>query len=243
MFDMEMYFDDSGTHEGSPIAIAACYVASREQWREFVRNWDEARVEEGFDVFHMTDFMARPERGIKPFCGWDKRKRRHVYFRLASIINTRVRTGFGFGVPTEAYDKYAPEFFKKEMASDAFNYAVQCLMGVVQQWYQKFGQGKAIQFVFEDRKRMGNVRQVFDLLREKPEYAEKFGFEHFPDGLSFQSPKIFKPLQAADIFGVEHERSYARCCIGGAPGRSKALFRSAEKKQANKSWVPVRGAS
>ena len=61
MFNFEIYWDNSGTDKQSPIAVAAAYVATKTQWDEFVRNWDEAREEEGFDFFHMTDFMARAE--------------------------------------------------------------------------------------------------------------------------------------------------------------------------------------
>lgn len=225
MFDMEMYFDDSGTHEGSPVAIAACYVADATQWKEFCRNWDEARAEEGFDVFHMADFMARPDKQKKPFCDWDKRKKSHVYSRLASIINTRVRVGFGFGIPTEAFDKCASADFKKEMASDAFNYAIQCLLGVVQQWHVQFGKGKAIQYVFEDRAGMGKVHQVFDLLKEKPREAEKLGFRaDVQGGLSFQSPKQFKPLQAADILAWNMNAHMRDIVLKGLPDNPRPYF-------------------
>jgi len=81
MFNHELSWDDSGTDSQSPIVVAACYVAKKTQWDEFVRNWDEARKEEGFDVFHMADFMAKPEYGKNPFCEWDEAKKKRVYFR------------------------------------------------------------------------------------------------------------------------------------------------------------------
>jgi hypothetical protein len=59
MFDFEVHFDDSGTDANTPVAVAACYISSKEQWDEFVRNWDEVRETEGFDVFHMCEFVAR----------------------------------------------------------------------------------------------------------------------------------------------------------------------------------------
>jgi hypothetical protein len=59
MFEFEVYFDDSGTDGGSPIAVAACYVASKTQWDEFVKDWDKAREREGFDEFHMSEFVAK----------------------------------------------------------------------------------------------------------------------------------------------------------------------------------------
>jgi hypothetical protein len=61
MFEFEVYFDDSGTDAGTPVAAAACYVSSKNQWDEFVRNWDEVRAKEGFETFHMAEFVAKPE--------------------------------------------------------------------------------------------------------------------------------------------------------------------------------------
>ena len=94
MPEFQAYCDDSGTDANTPVAVAACYIASREQWDFFVRNWDEVREREGFDVFHMCEFMAKPEAGHKPFCDWDNIKKDRVYKKMASIINTRISRGF-----------------------------------------------------------------------------------------------------------------------------------------------------
>jgi hypothetical protein len=78
----QVYFDDSGTDAKSEIAIAACYISTKRGWEAFVEGWDQARWEEGFEVFHMADFVARPEHGHKPFCTWNNSKKDHVYGRL-----------------------------------------------------------------------------------------------------------------------------------------------------------------
>ena len=62
------YFDDSGTDGNSDIAIAACYVSTKRGWDDFVEAWDRVRYEEGFDVFHMAEFVAKREMGHKPWC-------------------------------------------------------------------------------------------------------------------------------------------------------------------------------
>lgn len=220
MFDFELYWDDSGTHDNSPIAIAACYVATQPQWGEFVRNWDKARQEEGFDWFHMADFMQKPERGIKPYCDWSPEKRKRVYFRLASIINTRVRMGFGFGIPTEAFNRYAPQRFKDESASDAFIFAVQCVFSLVGDWYLRYGEGKAVQYIFEDRKGMAKVHQIWEFLKEHPEQAKAYGARpDVPDGITFQSPKFFKPLQSADILAWNTHTHMRDVVLPGLPDR------------------------
>src|SRR5579872_862695 len=200
MFDIEAYWDDSGTHDGAPVAVAACYIADAVQWNEFVRNWNEAREEEGFDVFHMADFMAKPERGIKPYCDWSKEKKRHVFFRLASIINTRIRHGIAFGVPVSCFERCAPEHLKSELAPDAFTYAVQTVMAMISEWYAKFGRGKGVQYIFESRAGAGKISQLWDVMRERPDGARQFGgHPEVPEGLLFRNKRDFKPLQAADI--------------------------------------------
>ncbi len=138
MFEIEVYFDDSGTDGGSPIAVAACYVANKYQWDEFVRNWDEVLEQEGFDAFHMSEFVAKPEAGHKPFCDWDNRKKERVYGRLASIINCRVRKGFSIAIPKKDFDEYAIKEFREQYAGHHYTFAVKSVMGLLEKWREKF---------------------------------------------------------------------------------------------------------
>jgi hypothetical protein len=61
-----IFFDDSGTHPESSIALAACYASTVEQWNEFERNWMDARRDAQFNRFHMVEFAA----GRGEFAGW-----------------------------------------------------------------------------------------------------------------------------------------------------------------------------
>jgi hypothetical protein len=70
----EAYFDDSGSNAQSEIAIAACYVSTRRSWVEFVNEWDLARHQEGFDTFHMAEFVAPGEQGISRGVGGTKQR-------------------------------------------------------------------------------------------------------------------------------------------------------------------------
>jgi hypothetical protein len=85
--DFIAYFDDSGTHKQSEIAVCAGYIASVEQWRHFERNWKEADNGEHFMPFHTADCRA----GRKQFTGWDEQRKERVIRRLIGIINARVR--------------------------------------------------------------------------------------------------------------------------------------------------------
>jgi hypothetical protein len=94
MSDMfTLYCDDSGTHAGSDVAVAACYISTAAQWTEFARNWDEVEAKEHFGVFHMADFVDRYEQFASP--EWaNQKKRDRTIGALVNIIKTRVRIGF-----------------------------------------------------------------------------------------------------------------------------------------------------
>ena len=53
---MIIYFDDSGTHSQSSVAVAACYVAPTDQWTHFERDWKLIADDEYIAVLHMADF-------------------------------------------------------------------------------------------------------------------------------------------------------------------------------------------
>lgn len=202
MFNFEVYFDDSGTHTESPIAVAACYVSSKTQWDNFYRNWTEVLKDEDFDHFHMADFMLDPKWGHKPFCDWDRAKRDRVYRRLASIIRIRTRCEFAVTVPKDVYDKHASDEMKKNYAKDHYAFAVKCCLGLIWRWRMDFNVTAPMQYIFDNvpkgRRPKGQIMQIWQEIDADPEAESKFGLSR-QDGYQFQDKKIFKPLQAADI--------------------------------------------
>lgn len=213
MFEFELYCDDSGTDGNSPVAVAACYISPKRQWDEFVRNWDEVRQAEGFDAFHMAEFVAKPDAGHKPFCDWDNTKKDRVYAKLSSIINTRARQGFGVAVPKAAYDNAAPQSFRDRYAEDHFTYAVLCCIGLVKQWRQQYRVIPPIQYVFDQGSPQKQIKKVWDVLASYPPEANKYGLA--PGGCSFQDMRVFKPLQAADILAWQMRNHMRRVMLEG----------------------------
>jgi len=202
MFDFEIYFDDSGTHAESPIAVAACYVSSKTQWDHFNRNWSDVLKDEGFEYFHMADFMLNPKKGHKPYCDWDSDKKERVYRKLASIIRLRTRCEFAVSVPKDIYDKHASDDMKKNYAKDHYAFAVKCCLGLIWRWRMDFNVTAPMQYIFDSVPkglgRKGQIMQIWQEIDADPEAETKFGLSR-RDGYQFQDKKIFKPLQAADI--------------------------------------------
>jgi hypothetical protein len=213
MFEFGLYCDDSRTDGNSPVAVAASYVSSKSQWDEFVRTWDEVRQNEGFDYFHMAEFVAPREHGHKPYCEWDNTKKDRVYARLASIINTRVRKGFAVAVPKDAFDRAAPQDFRDHFANDHYTYAVHCVIGLIAQWRDQYKIIPPIQYVFDRGSPQAQIKAVWDIIGNEPKHASKYGL--VPNGYGFQDKKFFKPLQAADILAWQMRNHMRRVMIEG----------------------------
>jgi hypothetical protein len=206
------YFDDSGTDGNSDIAIAACYVSTKRGWDDFVEAWDRARYDEGFDSFHMAEFVAKPEMGHKPYCDWTRSKKEHVYARLAKIINENKRVGVAAAVPKNVWDN-TPEKIRRHYGREHYTFAVRmCLMRLLD-WRSGTMNILPIRYVFDwemsaSRKRK-EISAIFDVLSAPANQiqARMFGVE--PEGHSFEHKEKFKPLQAADILAWQM-RSHMR---------------------------------
>jgi hypothetical protein len=214
VFEFEVYFDDSGTDGNSPVAVAACYVASKDQWEQFARNWDDVCHTEGFDHFHMSHFVAKPEAGHKPFCEWDKTKKVRVYRRLANIINTRVRKPFAIAVPKIAFDPYVFPEFREHYAADHYTWAVKATLGLLENWRFEHKITGPMRYIF-DRGSLGEdqIKKVWDdsALHEGAE--RRYGI--VPTGVMFQDKTVFKPLQAADILAWQMQNHMKRTVMMG----------------------------
>jgi len=214
MFGLEIYFDDSGTDGRTPVAVAACYVSSKEQWDRFVNNWDRVLTDEGFDVFHMAEFVAKPEAGHKPFCDWDTNKKLRVYSKLASILNTRIQKGFAFAIPKHSFDAYALKEFKEEYAKDHYSWAVKRILGLLAEWRKQSNITAPMQYVFDHGSLAEpQLKAIWEECKINAQAERKYGI--VPDGVMFQDKKVFKPLQAADILAWQMQNHMRRTVLIG----------------------------
>jgi hypothetical protein len=206
------YFDDSGTDGNSDVAVAACYVSTKRGWDDFVSAWDAARWEEGFESFHMSDFVAPRGQGKRPWCEWDNPHKDRVYTRLGKIINRNKRIGIAVAVPKMLWDD-VPEWIKAHYGRQHYTFAVRMCMTAIRKWRESSMITLPVRYIFDwemqkSAKRL-EIEKILDLisLPQNSPVAETLGLE--PSGYSFEHKEMFNPLQSADILAWQM-RSYMR---------------------------------
>lgn len=195
-----VYFDDSGTHTESDVAVAACYVGDCEQWKRFEDDWERARKSEGFDVFGMADILG----GKKEYRGWPQEKRDHLIRKLITISRIRSRYAMAASVIKKDYDAIIRDDLRGRMGKFHYSFAVRSCMIFLKNWRYQYGITGPIQYVFDRMAQgKGEIEAILDDVIAKG-HGEKFGLE--AGGYSFQNKVALFPLQAADILAHETYR-------------------------------------
>lgn len=195
---LTIFFDDSGTHPESSIAVAACYAASVEQWKEFERNWNDAKSEIGFNKFHMADFAA----GYGEFADWSDSKRRKVLTRLCGIINARAEVGYAIAVPKRIYDSVIQAPLRDFCGQFHYTFAVRHCASKLANWRKSSHKKHSMKYIFDrmgTSQGKGEIIRVMDaaIIRSQKE-SDVTGVPPLT-GYSFEDKDSILPLQAADI--------------------------------------------
>ncbi len=202
---MTVYFDDSGTHDQSDIAVAACLISDVMRWKSYESEWksvlDNAGIRDA--GFHMAAFNFRK----RPFDGWIEEKRHHVIKALIDIINRHAFVGIVTAVVKKDYDALVTGPLREKLGSQHYTFAVQSCLAFVEEWMTVSDARQPMHYVFDQMgKGKHEIVSLFEDIAER-EMAASFGIE--PNGYSFANRKLVVQLQAADILAWEANK-YAK---------------------------------
>jgi len=193
-----VFFDDSGTHRESSIAVAACYASTVEQWKEFERNWNEAKRDAHFDIFHMAEFAA----GRGAFARWSDPQRRKLLTRLCGIINARVKVGYAVAIPKRIYDDVIRDPFRDFCGQFHYTFALRQCASRIAEWRRKYHKAASMKYVFDQmgtNQGKGEIMEVMDAAIAKSHRESETTGVPPVTGYSFETRASILPLQAADI--------------------------------------------
>lgn len=195
---LDAYFDDSGTHDGSPVVSVAGYLGLPAKWVSFETEWKLAMSEFGLNHFGMADYSNR----AKPYCYWTEEERYARLERLMKISNAYALGSVGIAVPTESFNRVMSEKAKRISGGPYGLAATACFLRVAN-LVKSLSSEAWVAYIFESGTRgAGEVLKVF----QENERDESQKHELRLLSLRFENKRQFVPLQAADIVAYETYR-------------------------------------
>ena len=186
---IEAYFDESGTHAGSPFLCVAGYLFGTTKCREFDAEWRTMLADFNLPYFH----RAPCEIGKPPFDKLDHVLRRAIRNRAARIIMEHATCGIGVSVEPASYKKIMP---KHALVGDAYTFCASGCFHAVKVWGDRNGyQGKIAYFFEAGAASQSAANNIMDLKVSSPKGRETYWYQSH----SFLMKVESTPLQAADI--------------------------------------------
>lgn len=196
------YFDDSGTHAGSPVVLMGGLMGVERQWTDFESAWDaHLKAPLGGERpplkrFHMYDC----EHGEGEFGHWKKAERDRFIYELREVIFASGLFGYACAIDRKEWDGLIRATVR-EMTGDAEQYCViSCILRTLEH-AKRLAPGEPVAFVFDNRPhREESNKKIFDLYNG---YHKIGGPIPEPARIAFESSADTLPLQAADLFAWE----------------------------------------
>lgn len=192
---LQVFIDDSGKQDQSPVQVLAGYLASAEQWTVFSNEWQDVLDAHGIEgAFHMSDAW----RLSRKFQKSGSLSRDSAVVQLTECIKRNVEFAFVSSLPFEAYNHW---FLAKELKHPAIRPYFFGFYTMVTQVYSfafRRHYNNRIEVVFDEQ---GGESQSYILsAMEHYRYiAEKSWGDLVIPNPTFQRDTEALPLQAADM--------------------------------------------
>jgi len=205
------YFDDSGTHTSSPVALVAAWVSPAPQWKKLVREWNKAKDEFGFQTLHMAELMANnPKSEFADKDYWNEGRKAKLLKRLREIIGKHAGQGFENSVTRKDYDDLVKGENRPHLGHFHYTYAVEGCIGEIEKWRTSKGIHEPTEYVF-DRMTKGSAKKEIGRTFKDAEQFENnlYRYGIYKGCHSFRDKSEIVPLQAADLLAwcaFQHDR-------------------------------------
>lgn len=189
MIELKAYFDESGTHDTSPVLCMAGFIIECDAARLMSERWQAMLDTYALPFFHMADCAP----GAPPFDSLNKQQRIEAEKEAIAIIRETITYGFAVTLKPKEFSRTVPH--SPEIGSP-YSLCVHTCLTAVRGWANKFNFRGSISYVFEaGHKSQGEANGIMTRIFKKPNLrAEHRYAEHV-----FAEKRIVLPLQAADI--------------------------------------------
>ena len=219
MANAHAYFDESGTHDGSPVLCVAGYIIPENARQEFNEKWTETLQRKGLTHFHMVDCAH----GNGEFAALSKNDRIYVQTRLIDLIKDSSARGIGAMIVASVYEQLMP--YHPNMGS-AYNYCIWHCLEAAHLWIEELGTPVKIDYHFEQgHKSDGEADRIMQFAFSKIGSRGPFGYASH----TFVDKREVPGVQAADLLAWQMYTDW-RHGMEGRPRRKDFAHLISDKK-------------
>ncbi len=200
-----LYFDESGTHDGSKLMSVAGYWFDSEQATRFSRDWAKELKRLGLTHAHMTDCAL----------GFGEYKNLSMALRVKSekllIENIRRRTRFGFAITIDP-NLYAAIMRHVPAAPSCYSLCLMMLVHQVGRFAAENDYNGRLVYFFEAGHKSSNEANKY--LNAIPTHGQEWVEATRYGGHAFVDKRTALPLQAADMLAWQTRHHFERKAAG-----------------------------
>lgn len=199
------YFDDSGTHADSRVAVIGGWCGTEAQWSAFDAEWT-AKLQEPLPgkppirQFHLSHCAA----GEGEFAKYAPAERDAVRFDFREIILKHKLTGIAAMISRFDWDDLVTGKVREVMGTAEEACALRCADRAVEWARQRYPEDPYLIIVFDKGRESQSMRKLAQGIANAHRYNPHVG-------VAFLPVEKYTPLQAADIIATE---SYWRTLLG-----------------------------
>jgi hypothetical protein len=183
------FFDESGTHAGSPVPCVAGYLVLEGRIDEFNAKWNSVLREANLSHLHMVDCAH----GNGEFAYLSRTERVSVQTKLIAIIHELTARGIGAMVVARVYEELMP--YHPNMGS-AYNYCIWHCLEAVRLWISEEGRPLHVHYHFEGGHASdGEADRLLKICFAKVAARVPFGYSSH----KFVEKRTTPGVQAADL--------------------------------------------
>jgi Protein of unknown function (DUF3800) len=221
---LTLYFDDSGTHLESPVAVAAAWISPALRWKRFEAEWEIVKREYGFECFHTAVFMAANQKS--EFANWTESKRVKLLRRIEQLCHQRVAQGLAVSVAKKDYDRLVPESLRGQMGRFHYTWALTALIGLVERWRENRSD-EPTEYILDyigttgtDLEKRLEIDSLFDYLSNREGAVKRYGISRGCH--SFRHRCDLTPLQLSDFLAWSVLQRGHNLLTGKVPANEEA---------------------
>lgn len=198
----QVYFDESGTHDGSPMMVMAGYLFRTDQARKFSRDWTKELKKLNLEYAHMTDCAL----GYGQYANMSVGQRIDSEIKLIEHIKKRSILGISAAVPEWGYEQVMST--TGGWHQSAYTFMLMLCVCKISEYMREHQPKSSVAYFFESgHAKAGEANRFMNLI---PSIGGPVMDYHRYAGHAFVDKRRALPLQAADMLAWQHRHYLVR---------------------------------